>query len=269
MPSGISPTSATMSGFGTSSIWRSPPSRLILRLLAALGAKSATAAAMTSMSAPGAARITASRMAAAVVASTTVTPRGAVTLIAPAIEGHAGAAIASRLGDRDPHLAAAAVADEADRVDRLAGSAGADHDLQPVELAGADEETLDGLHDRLPARRGARRRSARWPAPRPRARRSGSPNPRSVSTLRCVAGWVHMPASMAGATTTGARLAQRDGGDRIADVAGRQLGEQVGGRRRDHDRVRRLGQLDVGDLRVGVQGHHVADHRAMGERPRR
>ena len=83
--SGISPTSATMSGFGTSSIWRFSPERLILRWLARAGAKSATAAAMTRMSAPGAARRTASRIAWAVVASTTVTPRGGVTLIAPAI----------------------------------------------------------------------------------------------------------------------------------------------------------------------------------------
>src|SRR5688500_1753168 len=83
--SGISPTSATMSGLGTSSMWMLSPERLILRWLARAGAKSATAAAMMRMSAPGAARRTASRMLCAVVASTTDMPRGGVTLIAPAI----------------------------------------------------------------------------------------------------------------------------------------------------------------------------------------
>ena len=84
-PSGISPTSATMSGFGTSSTCSPAPSRLIFFADGRFGAKSATAAAMTRMSAAGAARSTASRMAAAVVASTTVTPRGGATLMAPAI----------------------------------------------------------------------------------------------------------------------------------------------------------------------------------------
>ena len=82
---GISPTSAMMSGLGTRSTCSSAPSRLILRPLACFGAKSSTAAAITRMSAPGASRITAWRMAPAVAAFTTFTPGGGLTLMAPAI----------------------------------------------------------------------------------------------------------------------------------------------------------------------------------------
>ena len=73
-----------MSGFGTRVISSADPSRLILRPDARCGAKSATAAAMTRMSAVGAWRRIASRIAAAVVAVSVSTPRGGVTLIAPA-----------------------------------------------------------------------------------------------------------------------------------------------------------------------------------------
>ena len=189
--SGISPTSATMSGFGTSSTCR-PASRLILVADGRFGAKSATAAAMIRMSAAGAARSTASRMAAAVVASCTVTPRGAVTLMVPAIR----VTLAPR------SRAASAMATPILPLLRLpmkrTGSSGS---RVPPAL------TTTCSPSRSPAR--AKRRStastmldgsARRPTPvRPDASAptSGStmqcPKPRSVSTLRWVAGWVHMP----------------------------------------------------------------------------
>ena len=137
-----------MSGFGTSSIRRFSPERLILRWLARAGAKSATAAAITRMSAPGAARITASRIAWAVVASTTVTPRGGVTLMAPAM----------RVTDAPRSRAASAIAvpilpDERlpmkrTGIERLARAAGADDDVEPLQVARADEQPLDRLDDR-------------------------------------------------------------------------------------------------------------------------
>ncbi len=57
-----------------------------------------------------------------------------------------------------------------------------------------------------------------------------------------------------------------DGRDRVVDQACGQLAEEVGRGRREDDRVCRLGQLDVGDVLIGVEGQDVGHHRAVGER---
>ena len=107
-----------------------------------------------------------------------------------------------------PILPDGAVADEAHRVERLARAAGADDDVQALEVARAGEEVLDRLDDAWPAPPAGRCRSGPRRARRPRARRRGSRT--RAAWRRCAGspGCVHMPASMAGATITGARLAQ-------------------------------------------------------------
>ena len=103
---------------------------------------------MTRMSAVGAWRRIASRIAAAVVAVSVSTPRGGGDAHRARDERHGRAAVARRLGDRDAHLPARAVADEADRVDRLTRAAGAHHDPHPVKVAGPREQPLDRIDDR-------------------------------------------------------------------------------------------------------------------------
>ena len=71
---------------------------------------------------------------------------------------------------------------------------------------------------------------------------------------------------MAGATITGARLAQAMAVTASPDQAGGELAEQVGGGRCQDDRIGGLGQLDVRDLLVGVELEHVVEHGSVRER---
>ena len=80
-----------------------------------------------------------------------------------------------------------------------------------------------------------------------------------------------MSPSIAGATTTGAPLARHRGRDRVTRQPGGHRGQPVGGRRRDDDRVGRVGDDDVPDALVGQQVQHVGLDRVArqcGERQR-
>ncbi len=57
----------------------------------------------------------------------------------------------------------------------------------------------------------------------------------------------------------------RDGGHGVTHQAGRQLADEVGGRRGEDDRIGRFRQLDVRDLLFGVQLEDVVEHGPMGE----
>ena len=202
----------------------------------------------------------------------------------------AGAPRERRLGEGDAHLAGRSVADVADRVDRLARAAGGDHDRAPDEVGlardGAGERRAG---QRRPAggsggRRRRRRPRRRCPAARPggpcpdcpeasgpdsgatpcsrtpraaarRSRRSRDastcrrPSPARRPRARCVARAVAV-------TTSPARPFA------IAP-------EPVGGRRRDDDRVGRVGDDDVADPTVGQEVEHVGLDRVARQRRER
>ena len=89
-------------------------------------------------------------------------------------QGHLGAAPGGALGERQPHPAAGAVADEADRVDRLAGAAGGDQHPQAVPgAARARQRRLDRVEQRARLGQPARRRAR--PGRRARPPRARSP----------------------------------------------------------------------------------------------
>ena len=166
------PTSARMSSVGSS--WRVRPSpRASFVDAVVTGRKSATAAAMTSASAPRS-RTGGEHGVAHLGGALGVDDGGGLGQrhLDPARDDrHAGPAREGRLGDRDTHPAGAPVADEPDGVDRLRRAAGADDDVAAVEV---------GLAERGDERRPRRRRPAggraprRWPRP-PHRRSAAAP----------------------------------------------------------------------------------------------
>ncbi len=150
-------------------------------------------------------------------------------------QGDLGPAPGRGLGQREPHAAAGAVADEAHRVDRLAGAAGGDQDAQAVP--GPVRARQRGLDLRQQARRGpagARPRTRRATRARPRRARSpATPRSRRVARFAWVAASAYMRSFIAGATSARGRAGEEGGGQhRVADAGG-ELGERVRRRRRD------------------------------------
>ena len=116
-----------------------PASRVSLVVAAWVGRKSATAAAMTRASARprNTASRTASRIADGRLRGHDGDPRRDRDLEAAGDQRDPRPASDRGPGDRDAHLAAAAIADEPDGVDRLGGAAGGDDDVATLEVEGA------------------------------------------------------------------------------------------------------------------------------------
>ena len=151
------------------------------------------------------------------------------------------------LGDGVAHLPGRAVADEAHRVDRLAGAAGGDEHADAGEVR-------PRLEQRPRPRARSRSGSASRPAPTsPPASRpdSGSttctPRRRSVARFSCTAACSHISVCIAGATSTGARVASSVAREQVVGDAGGVLAEELRGGRRDDDEVGALAEPRVRD----------------------
>ena len=199
-----------------------------------------------------------------------------------------GAAGERRLGDRDAHLPGAAVADEADGVDGLARCrrrsrrrGGPRGRRRAAARRAAGGRARIGLADRAvrrpppttastmsrQLREPADARLARGERTRPRARRSGSRSRRGAGRRWSrVAGCVHMSPSIAGATTTGARVARHGRGDGVAGEPVGHRPQPARGRRRDDERVGGVGDHDVADPLVGQQRERRRSRPGGGER---
>ena len=93
-----------------------------------------------------------------------------------------------------------------------------------------------------------------------------TPSARSVSTLRCVAAFCHISTFIAGATSSGQRRARHSVESRSSAQAVRELGHEVGGRRRDEDQLAVARQLDVRHGVVDARVPQVGPHRLSGQR---
>src|SRR5690606_38840864 len=120
----------------------------------------------------------------------------------------AGAAGGGRGRDREPHLAAAAVAEEPDRVEVLEGRAGADHDPAPGKPVGVQADARASAA--TIASGSIIRPSPTSPhaCPPESGPSSSAPRARRVSTLAWVAGWAHISRFIAGASASGASVAR-------------------------------------------------------------
>ena len=136
--------------------------------------------------------------------------------------------------------------------------------MQALQVAGAGEEALDRLEDagrlRQPSDAGqARRQLADLRLDHEVAELAQLRHValgRRVGPHAGVHGRRHDHRGAAGA---------RDGGHRVDDQSGGELAEQVRRGRSQDDRVGRLGQLDVGDLVLGVELEDVVEHGPVGE----
>ena len=175
-------------------------------------------------------------------------------------DGHLGAERGGLLGQREAHAPGAAVADEAHRVDRLARTAGGDEHLQAVP--GAPARRDDGLDGGQQVRRLGQAPDAPLV---PGAQRAGAgvdddhaalAQEREVGLRGRVL--VHVVVHRR-RDEDGAGGGQRGRGQQVVGQAVGQLGDRVGGRRRDQEGVGVADQLEVAE-RV------VLRRRLIGER---
>ena len=93
-----------------------------------------------------------------------------------------------------------------------------------------------------------------------------APRARSVATLAWVAGCSHISVCIAGREHDRAAGGEQGVGEQVVGQAVRGLGQQVGGRRRDHDEVGLLPDPHVRHL-VDVGPHVGGDRLARQRRP--
>ena len=162
------------------------------------------------------------------------------------------------LGDGVALLARRAVGDDAHRVDRLPGAAGGDQHPHPGEVARPRRE-----HAPRPRRRCRRDRRG---VPRRRRRRRGdrtsgsttcTPRRRSVARLSWTAGCSHISVCIAGATSTGARVASSVAVSRSSEIPAAYLPEQLGGGRAPRSRGPRPGPSRVCGMGSGASNSDV------------
>ena len=157
--------------------------------------------------------------------------------------------------------------DVAHGVDRLARAAGGHQHAQAVERArrevGAGQRPARSRRGSRPARPGGPRPTRpSTPARRCRGRRPARRARRSLARFARVAGCSYIWSFIAGATTQRRRAGQRGAGEHVVGQAGGELGQRVGGGRRDREGVRAAHQLQMGDRRV--LGLGVARDRRRG-----
>ena len=155
---------------------------------------------------------TASCISAALTTRRTSTPSGGGQRGRRGDQHHRCASVARRLGDGVAHLPGRVVGDVADRVDRLLGAASRHDDAPAGQVAVAGQHDPQRVHDH--------RRLGQPPLPDqpgghpPVARLDdGGAALAQRLTFAWTAGWSYMSASMAGAITSGARVARHGRGD--------------------------------------------------------
>ena len=240
-----SPSSARMSGVGSSCSSGTPSSFLSLRSARSFGRKSATAAAITIDVGVGGVRE--NRVAHLLGGSTAITSTPAAAARQRRVRAPASPwrrePSASR-GDRDAHLAARAVPDEPHRVDRLVGRSRGHEDARgprASRVAAASSSCDARRPRRCPRARHAGRCPRRRGRARPRpGRRIGRRAPRSVATFACGrrgsstcrrASPARSPAGRANSSSVD--------GQQIVGQAVRKLGDHIGRGRGDHGERRR------------------------------
>ena len=168
--------------------------------------------------------------------------------------------------EREAHAPGGAVADEADAVDRLAGAAGGDEHAHAAQRpARAARRAPRSAAARIRSGSASRADAALalgGQAARRRARRCTTPRSRSVCRFACVAGCSYMRLFIAGASTSGQLAASARAGEHVVGEPGRELGDRVRGRRRDHVHLGLRDELQVAD-RV-VRRRLLAGERAAG-----
>ena len=160
------------------------------------------------------------------------------------------------------------------RVDRLARAAGGDEDLEPVELATGAQRGFEGAEQLSGLRQAAGPVLAqRRERPGPRLEHSYPTRAQTVDVLLGGRMLVHRPVH---GRSDDQRSPARQCGRRqqVVGVPVRELGECVGRRRGDHERVGPLDQLEVrerGVLGRGIAGERAAQRVALplGEQHRR
>ena len=176
-----------------------------------------------------------------------------------------GAAALRGGGDRDAHLAGAAVADEPRRIDRLVGRPGGDDDALAGEIL-RRQHVRRGLDDvgRLgePPRAGP-------PAREEAVAGSDHAIARDVDeprTFAWVSGWLHMLTFIDGASSTGARVASTIAvtASSACPAASRASVFAVAGAITTRSAL--IGELDVADRRLLGEAEQIGEHRAPGQR---
>ena len=96
-----------------------------------------------------------------------------------------------------------------------------------------------------------------------------APRSRSTREFACVAGWRYMFTFIAGASTSGARVASAHGREQVVGDAVRELRQRVRGRGRTTSELGPVRELDVRDLALLGGGEELRAHRRAGQRLQR